>query len=82
MDALYDVLIVRPVLLLSRVVLWRAVDRSLVDGSINGWARLVRVGGEGLRLSQSGNLRLYLFFLFAGVMALLGWMILGTTWAS
>jgi len=81
-DALYDVLIVRPVLLLSRVVLWRAVDRSLVDGSINGWARLVRVGGEGLRLSQSGNLRLYLFFLFAGVMALLGWMILGTTWAS
>ncbi len=81
-DELYDVTIVRPLVFVSRTVLWRGVDRSLVDDGFQGWARLIRAGGEGLRLFQSGNLRFYLFCLFAGVTAILAWMILGARWVS
>jgi NADH-quinone oxidoreductase subunit L len=77
-DELYHFSIVRPFLFLSRVVLWRSVERSVVDGVFNGSARVIRISGEVLRLSQVGNLRVYIFFLFVGAMALLGWMVLGT----
>ena len=81
-DELYDLAILRPLAFFSRTVLWRGVDRRIVDAGFHGSARLIRAGGEGLRLFQSGNLRIYLFVLFAGVVAILGWLILGARWAS
>jgi len=80
-DALYGRALVRPLLFLSRTILWRGVDRTVIDGGFHGSARLIRAGSEGLRLFQSGNLRLYLFVLFAGVVAMLAWMMLGARWA-
>ena len=77
-DELYDILLVRPFLFVSRVVFWRSVDRALVDGFFNGSGRMVRLGSEVLRLSQVGNLRVYLFILFSGAVALVGWMVLET----
>ena len=77
-DELYDILLVRPFFFLSRVVLWRLVDKAIVDASFNGVGRVVRLSSEVLRLSQVGNLRFYLFILFGGAMALVGWMVLGS----
>jgi NADH-quinone oxidoreductase subunit L len=81
-DALYDRALVRPLLFLGHTLLWRGVDRTVIDGGFRASARLIRAGGEGLRLFQSGNLRFYLFVLFAGVVAILAWMIQGVRWAS
>ena len=77
-DELYDVLLVRPFLFVSRVVLWRSVDNAIVDGFFNGSGRVVNLGSEVLRLSQVGRLRFYLFILFSGAMVLVGWMLLGS----
>ena len=45
-DELYDALIVRPLVWLSRVVLWRGVDQGVVDGAgVNGAACVSRLAG-------------------------------------
>ena len=77
-DELYDVLLVRTLLFVSRVLLWRLVDKAVVDGFFNGSGRVVRLSSEVFRLSQVGNLRLYLFVLFGTAMALMSWMVLGS----
>jgi NADH-quinone oxidoreductase subunit L len=65
-DEIYLALIVRPLLWLSTNVLWHVVDEGMIDGTVNGAARVARgVGGE-LRKLQSGNTRSYA-----------GWVVIG-----
>ncbi len=40
-DEMYEAGVVRPVLGISRVVLWRGVDQGLVDGLVNGIGRQI-----------------------------------------
>jgi NADH-quinone oxidoreductase subunit L len=72
-DELYDALIVRPLLWLSREVLWRRVDQRLVDGVlVNGVARTSRaIGWIGARL-QTGQVGFYVVLFVVGVVALIG----------
>jgi NADH-quinone oxidoreductase subunit L len=70
-DEVYAAVIVRPLILFSRVVLWWTVDRVLVDG-----AGLAAAGGAvGLgsvvRRLQSGNIRSYAGWIAGGAAALL-----------
>jgi len=71
-DELYDAVIVRPLVWLSRVVLWKGVDAGLVDGAgVNGSAFVARtLGWMGTRL-QTGRVGLYVVFFVAGVLAVL-----------
>jgi NADH-quinone oxidoreductase subunit L len=46
------------------------VDRRVVDGGVNGVARLARGMGGGLRHLQSGSVQRYAAFLFGGVVIL------------
>ena len=48
-------------------------DRTVVDGAVNGVAALVRGGGRGLRVLQSGYVRGYALGLGVGVIGLLGY---------
>jgi NADH-quinone oxidoreductase subunit L len=66
-DEIYDALIVRPLLALSRVVLWKGVDQGLVDGAaVNGSAAVARgVGWIGSRL-QTGQLGFYVVLFLIG----------------
>jgi NADH-quinone oxidoreductase subunit L len=68
-DELYDRVIVRPLVWLSRVVLWRGVDQGVVDGAaVNGTARLSRgLGWLGSRL-QTGQVGVYIILFLAGVL--------------
>ncbi len=59
MDELYDRLIIRPIVWISTLFLWRVVDEGAVDGSVNGLARVARRIGERVRQVQSGNTRSY-----------------------
>jgi len=68
-DEFYHAVIVRPLVGLSRWVLWRGVDQGLVDGAgVNGSAAIARgLGWLGSRL-QTGNLGAYVMvFLFGAV---------------
>ena len=72
-DEIYQTLIVRPIVWLSRDVLWRFVDARLVDGvAVNGVARLsVALGWIGSRL-QTGEVGVYVALFVVGVVFVLG----------
>jgi NADH-quinone oxidoreductase subunit L len=72
-DELYDAIIVRPVMWLSREVLWKIVDARIVDGLlVNGTAAASRaVGWLGSRL-QTGEVGVYVVLFVLGVLAVVG----------
>jgi NADH-quinone oxidoreductase subunit L len=72
-DEIYDRIVVRPLVWVSRQVLWRWVDQGLIDGvGVNGMARLSQVlGWLGSRL-QTGEVGLYVVLFVAGAVLLLG----------
>jgi NADH-quinone oxidoreductase subunit L len=72
-DELYDRILVRPIVWVSRRVLWGFVDQGAVDGAgVNGTARISEMlGWVGSRL-QTGELGLYVVLFVAGAVLLLG----------
>ncbi len=74
-DELYDALVVRPVLALSRGF-WRFIDQGLIDGLANGAGYASRAfGWVGSRL-QTGQINTYAFAVVAGTLLLLAFVIL------
>jgi NADH-quinone oxidoreductase subunit L len=71
-DEIYDALIVRPLVWLSRVILWKGVDQGVVDGAaVNGTARLSRgLGWLGSRL-QTGQVGIYVVLFLVGALWIL-----------
>jgi NADH-quinone oxidoreductase subunit L len=71
-DEIYNALIVRPIVWLSRVLLWKGVDQGLVDGAaVNGTAKLSRgLGWVGSRL-QTGQVGVYVVLFLAGALWIL-----------
>jgi NADH-quinone oxidoreductase subunit L len=71
-DEIYNALIVRPVVWLSRFVLWKGVDQGVVDGAaVNGSARLSRgLGWLGSRL-QTGQVGVYVVLFLVGAIWIL-----------
>jgi NADH-quinone oxidoreductase subunit L len=65
-DELYAAVIVRPLLWISTNVLWHTVDEGIIDGTVNGSARLARETGGKLREIQSGNARSYATWVVVG----------------
>jgi len=72
-DELYDAILVRPVMWLSREVLWKIVDQRIVDGLlVNGSAAASRaVGWLGSRL-QTGEVGVYVVLFVIGVLVVVG----------
>jgi NADH-quinone oxidoreductase subunit L len=71
-DELYDAVVVRPLVWLSRVVLWKGVDQGVVDGAgVNGTAWASRLAGGGLRLLQTGQVGIYVVLFLVGAIWIL-----------
>ena len=70
-DEIYNAAIVRPTVVGSETVLLQGVDRSLLDGMVNGAASNLRNIGSGLKLIQSGNIRSYATWVVLGSVAIL-----------
>jgi NADH-quinone oxidoreductase subunit L len=68
-DELYDALVVRPTVWLSRVVLWRGVDQGVIDGAaVNGTAKVSQgLGWLGARL-QTGQVGVYVVLFLVGAL--------------
>ena len=69
-DELYDALIVRPIGRFA-TFLWRIVDELVVDLLVNLAGLVVRMGGELLRLLQTGYVQTYGFFMVLGLLLIL-----------
>jgi NADH-quinone oxidoreductase subunit L len=70
-DQIYEYLLVRPLLFLSRYVLWATVDRGAIDGGGAALAGGAQGLGAVLRRVQSGNIRSYAGWLAIGAAAIL-----------
>jgi NADH-quinone oxidoreductase subunit L len=71
-DEIYDALIVRPLVWLSREVLWKRVDQRVVDGgAVNGAARGARALGWANRWLQTGQVGMYVAAFVVGVLLIL-----------
>ena len=76
-DEIYNALIVRPLVWLSREVLWRQVDQRAIDGAaVNGAARGARALGWANRWLQTGQVGMYVAAFVVGVLLLL-WRAMG-----
>ena len=71
-DELYDALVVRPTMWISRVLLWRVMDQGVIDGvAVNGSAKLSRgLGWLGSRL-QTGQVGMYVVLFLVGALWIL-----------
>jgi NADH-quinone oxidoreductase subunit L len=66
-DELYAAVIVKPLELFSKYVLWKGVDENAIDkGAVNGLGHLIRGWGNLFRLLQSGSIRNYATWVLAG----------------
>ncbi|MGB7751615.1 MAG: NADH-quinone oxidoreductase subunit L, partial [Candidatus Acidiferrales bacterium] len=65
-DELYNAAIIQPLLWISTNVLWHVVDEGVIDGTVNGVARVSRETGSELREIQSGNARSYATWVVIG----------------
>jgi NADH-quinone oxidoreductase subunit L len=74
-DEIYGAAIIRPLIAFSTRVLWRGIDVTLIDGSVNSGARGVREVGDSLRYQQSGNIRSYAGWVTAGAALVILYMV-------
>jgi len=76
-DEIYDLAVVRPLVWLSREVLWKQVDQRAIDGAaVNGAARGARALGWANRWLQTGQVGMYVAAFVVGVLLLL-WRAIG-----
>jgi len=65
-DEFYERTIVRPGYAISEKVMYRIVDAGIIEGIVNGVGIAARLIGAALRLTQSGLVRSYAFFILLG----------------
>ncbi len=74
-DEIYDFLVVKPFVGLS-TFFWKIVDVLVIDGFVNGLARLSALASDLLRFIQTGRVRSYATLFVAGVVLAIGILIL------
>jgi NADH-quinone oxidoreductase subunit L len=71
-DEIYDALIVRPMVWISRALLWRQVDTNLIDGvGVNGASRVSKVIGRFGSALQTGYVGVYVVAFLVGALWIL-----------
>lgn len=68
-DELYDAIIVKPLMMLSRFF-EEAIEKSGIDRLVNGVGRGVQWGSQQVRLLQSGQVGFYIFAMVIGMVVL------------
>ena len=74
-DEIYDLFVVQPIKA-TAAFLWRFVDVFVIDGTVNGVAKLAGMLGGFVRLSQNGDVQRYAAVMAVAAAAIL-WTVLG-----
>jgi NADH-quinone oxidoreductase subunit L len=74
-DEVYDAAVVTPMVKGSEKLLWNIVDVHVIDWLVNGLARLFGAVSGTVRLLQSGIAQHYMLVFLAGVVFILGWLL-------
>lgn len=73
-DEAYDRIFVRPTIAVASG-LWKWIDVTVIDGAVNGLARLIARGGWVLRLIQSGETQHYALAMAVGMVILTAYLL-------
>lgn len=74
-DEAYDAAIVTPIVKGSDKLLWRVVDVGIIDWCVNALASIFGFASKGARRVQTGVAQSYAIVFLAGVIAIIGWML-------
>jgi len=74
-DEIYGFLVIKPFVGLS-TFFWKIVDVLIIDGFVNGLARLGALASDLLRFIQTGRVRSYATIFAAGVVLVVGYLVL------
>ena len=76
LDEAYDATIVNPIVKGSDKILWKIADNKLIDGLINGIAKLIDQISGTIKKIQNGIAQSYAFVMVLGILIALFWIIL------
>jgi len=74
-DEAYDAAVIQPIKAASTGLLWKFVDVRIIDGAVNGAARLAAAVGTGLRYMQGGLARAYVAMVVLGALLIIGYFV-------
>lgn len=72
-DEIYDATVIFPIKNFSTSFLWRIFDAEILDGIVNGTGSIVASTGRVVRLVQTGVMRMYVFLIACGALAVIGY---------
>jgi NADH-quinone oxidoreductase subunit L len=75
-DEVYDASIVQPIKVTSTSVLWKIVDVGIIDGAVNGAAKLAASVGDAMRYLQTGFARSYVAVVVVGALLIIGYFVI------
>ncbi len=75
-DEAYESVVVKPIQKGSEKILWKIADVTLIDGAVNGLAKLVDKLSGSLRKIQTGVTQSYAVVMMTGIAIVLLWLIL------
>jgi NADH-quinone oxidoreductase subunit L len=74
-DEAYDKAIVTPTVKLSQSLLWKGVDVSVIDGAVNGTAKLIDWIAGSVRKIQTGVAQMYAVVFVGGILFVVAWIV-------
>jgi len=75
-DEVYDATVVNPIVKGSDSFLWKIADNKLIDGLVNGIAKLVGSTSGVIRKMQTGVAQFYAVIMMVGIAVALFWIIM------
>ena len=70
-DEIYEAGLIRPLVVGSRDILWRFVDRILIDGTVNAVGSAATLLGALLGRLQNGDAQVYAMWMVGGLVTIL-----------
>jgi NADH-quinone oxidoreductase subunit L len=75
-DEVYDAVVVDPTVKISNDILWKAMDVTMIDGSVNGSAKIINGIGQMIRKIQTGVAQSYAVVFIGGIVFVIAWLLL------
>jgi len=74
-DEVYDAAIITPTVRLSESLLWKGIDVRVIDGIVNGSAKIIDVASQWVRKIQTGVAQVYAIVFVGGIFVILMWLL-------
>ena len=74
-DEIYEAAVIKPIQKGSEKILWNIADNRIIDGLVNGTAKLIDLTASFIRKIQTGLVQFYALVMMVGIVIVLLWII-------